>query len=98
MSWHRVVFPEGEDVWGRPARMSRMVVRRDKSAGSPAGFALFSEVDEQARHVFYFSPVASSHCSDIIEAYGGVACDRPDASRPSVGVAYGGPAAMDLLK
>ena len=98
MSWHKVVFPEGEEVFGRPFQMGQLVEQRDKSVGSPKGFALFSEVNEDVRHVFYFSPVASLHCADIIEAYGGVPCDAPDASWPSFRVAYGGSESMDLLK
>jgi hypothetical protein len=49
-------------------------------AGKPSEMALFCDTFPVPQFSMYFSPVAVQHATDLISAYSGDACDKPDAS------------------
>ena len=81
MAWHVVVFDLDRDqAPGLEPQMAfyLQVEQIYERLNKPEGFALFDKWDvEKMLYAFFFSPVASEHCDELIRSHSGTVWDKP---------------------
>ena len=85
MSWYKIAFPEDVFPFANPTNLEKEAKEIYEKAGGPKDFAVFLQ---SYPIVYYFTPVATSHCSDLFKNYRGSVCPEPVRSeQPIVWVA-----------
>ena len=83
MPWDAIIFPEGASPFDEPDLLvdeARAVYER---AGRPEGFIVNQQTQDDYSVIFYFSPVASSHCAELFKSYKVMRYDEPlSSSKP----------------
>ena len=66
MSWHTVTFPAGAASFDDPALLVNEARATYDLAGRPAGFIVCKQIQDDYSIIFFFSPVASSLCKELL--------------------------------
>ena len=83
LSWHAITFPVGAASFDDPALLINEARAAYEQAGSPAGFLVYKQTQADYSVVFYFSPVASSLCKELLMSCKACQHDEPvSASKP----------------
>lgn len=60
MDWHRLTISDDPNPTDAVAALTAFVKREFEKAGSPSAFAVFHDISQPGRPVFFFSPGASA--------------------------------------
>jgi hypothetical protein len=80
MSWYEVKLSREQVVGGISEKIQSDFEEFFIKAGKPSEMALFCDTFTVPQFSMYFSPVSAQYCSELISAYSGDACEKPDAS------------------
>lgn len=82
MNWHKIIFSGEQIIHYEVVNFRRKIQDIFFAAQAPEDFCVFSEMsaDENDRtiSILYFSPVAYQYCQEIVDAYSGKKCDKPN--------------------
>ena len=80
MSWYEVILNSEQISEGISEKIGGDFEQLYIKAGKPQEMALFCDTFPVPQFSMYFSPVAGQHASDLIAAYSGDPCEKPDAN------------------
>lgn len=80
MLWYQVVIADDDSADFAVASLLNGFIGECIDAGTPEGVAVFRGRTAHDEHVFYFSPVAVSIATDLLDDFGATAC----ATEPSL--------------
>jgi len=80
MSWYEVILSSEQVSEGISGKIQSDFEELFIEAGKPPEMALFCDSFPVPQFSMYFSPVSAQYASDLISAYSGDACERPNAS------------------
>lgn len=78
MFWHQIVIPASEFSDAAEKSLIHGFVGECIEAGIPEGAAIYKGQTAEGDCVYYFSPVASSIATDLLDAFDAMACSEPD--------------------
>lgn len=76
-SWHKVVLTQAQVIAGVRRDIMLAFAQRHLALGGPPEMALFGTLVWQKPVTVFFTPACATSVQDLIEAYGGVSCDKP---------------------
>ena len=83
LSWHAITFPAGAASFDDPALLINEARAAYEQAGSPAGFLVYKQTQADYSVIFFFSPVASSLCKELLMSCKACQHNEPvSASKP----------------
>jgi hypothetical protein len=80
MSWFEVILSREQATEGISEKIHSDFEELFVKAGKPPEMALFCDIFPVPQFSMYFSPAFAQYGSDLIAAYSGDACEKPDAS------------------
>ena len=80
MSWYEVILSSEQMSEGISEKIQSDFEELFIKAGKPPEMALFCDTFPVPQFSMYFSPASTQYVSDLIAAYSGDACEKPDAS------------------
>jgi hypothetical protein len=87
MEWYKIVFPDDVFAMDEPLDLERWAREVFEASGFRNGFEVYLETQHirieggtDVKVVFYFSPVATTHCNELFNSYRGSRCDEPVSS------------------
>ena len=66
LPWYTITFPAGAASFDDPALLINEARAAYEQAGSPEGFSVSKQIQDDYSVIFYFSPVASSLCKELL--------------------------------
>lgn len=104
MSWNRIVLPLTMTICPETVQIGKLAQEVYQKENKPEGFAMFHATcgngrdESEDKRIVYFSPVAASLCTEILEQYSGETCDVPARDEPNMAFVFGDPLVMGYLK
>jgi len=80
MSWYEVILSSEQVGEGISEKIQSDFEKLFVKAGKPPEMALFCDTFPVPQFAMYFSPVSAHYCSELISAYSGDACEKPNSS------------------
>ena len=80
MSWYEVILSREQVVEGVSEKIQSDFEELFIKSGKPPEMALFCDIFTAPQFSMYFSPVSLQYASDLISAYSGDPCKKPNAS------------------
>ena len=80
MSWYEVILSREQVVEGVSEKIQSDFEELFIKSGKPPEMALFCDIFTAPQFSMYFSPVSAQYASDLIAAYSGDPCEKPNAS------------------
>ena len=80
MPWYEVILSREQLTDGISEKIQSDFEELFVKAGKPPEMALFCDTFTVPQFSMYFSPTSAQYASDLISAYSGDACEKPDAS------------------
>ena len=81
MSWYEVILSSEQMAEGISEKIQSDFKALFIKAGTPPEMALFCDTFSVPQFSMYFSPVSAQYAYDLISAYSGDTCEKPDASQ-----------------